>query len=208
MEHLRGCLSLAPVRARARGPGRTDPPLPQDPESGASYTQASRPGEEPRYPLNTQTQLLELPPPGRTCSRPPPPCYSRWCLDTKPPSTLAMPHLLHLLCGITPRILKTHSRVRIHTQTHRHAYPPFLSCFHCFSVSFQRGVWSPRGSVQLRRRSRPCQSPSVFPEEGEFPLPTPLLALPQAWRYRDLELRCPKPRLCILRPPGILALVV
>ena len=95
-----------------------------------------------------------------------------------------------------------------HTNTHRHAYPPFLSCFHCFSVSFQRGVWSPRGSVQLRRRPRPCQSPSVFLDEGEFLFPTPLPALPQARRYRDLELRCPKPRLCILRPPGILALVV
>lgn len=87
------------------------------------------------------------------------PCAA--CLDTKPLSTLAMPQLLDLLCGITPRILKTHARVRAHTRGH--AYPPFLLCFHCAAMSLQRGVWGPSGFCPAEAAAKALPKPFGFP---------------------------------------------
>lgn len=126
---ISGVYRLAPARPGAHGPSHR-----RDPESGASCTQASRLGVESRSSPNAQTTPRVVPARGTPPAPGVIPCAA--CLDTKPLSTLAMPHLLDLLCGITPRSLKTHARACACARAHTHTGSSYPLCFHCSSMSF------------------------------------------------------------------------
>lgn len=80
------------------------------------------------------------------------------------------------LRNYTPDFKNAHARARAYTHTHGHAYPPLLLCFHCSSVSFQRGVRGPSGFRPAEAAAEALAKRPSFLDEGKPP-PPPRLEL-------------------------------
>lgn len=87
-----------------------------------------------------------------------------------------MPHLLDHLCGITPRILKTHTRLRTQTHTHSHTearLAPFPLVLPLLLYELPTRCVEPERFCPAEAAALALPRPLVFPDGGEIPPPHP-----------------------------------